>query len=699
MFVSDFSIRFTMTNCFFGKKSQSYRRFLLPLAVSCLSLSFSSGALAKSQIFAWGSDTFGALGNGAPNVNSALPVDVLQPDGLSARRVIQVSGGWLQSLALCSDGTVWAWGNDGNGELGNGQPIADSSVPVQVDLSILNGKKVVQIASGGYHNIALCSDGTLVGWGYNVYTSSSTGDSSSPRIIERGPALEGKTIVQIVAGEFHQHALCSDGTVVSWGQNSSAQLGNPVYISGASSPTEIDRTNIPPDKKIVRLATRHQSTLALCSDGTVIGWGLNGAQQLGFTGSAFVFFPQVLNFGPLAEGQKVAQIASGYDYSLLLLEDGTLLSCGSDQYGQLGDGAGNVNSGTAVEVVASGALSGKTVSKISAGAYFGLVLCSDGTLVSWGHDNRGQLGDDAEFANKNAPVFVSSFSIPTGQTVQNIGSGFMHGLAFSAAPNSAPVGQDLQLTTTRNVTVAGALQVSDADDEPLSFSISTSPQNGRAQIAADGTVRYIPNRDFVGEDELTVEVSDGISSAPLRVLVSVEESSNAPRIVTNSRLSSFRSATNQFAPLSVEVQDLDGINDVASVEITGQPVNVPRSGNRIENAKKLTLRVRYNADSEQLFEEGGFVVSRYDSQIRRFVDLPSSNGVVKAGNFTFDLTQSRVEKNESDNTKAQMILSVASETTNTWSLSARATDKTERSSQDTRFGVWSVSASSSLKRF
>lgn len=114
----------------------------------------------------WGSNQYGQLGDGTTTYRS-VPGRVEQEGVLQGKTIVQVDHGGRHSLALCSDGTVAAWGDNTSFQLGAGIRLG-SQVPVAVltaGSSALAGKTVVSIAAGGDHNLALCSDGTVVAWG------------------------------------------------------------------------------------------------------------------------------------------------------------------------------------------------------------------------------------------------------------------------------------------------------------------------------------------------------------------------------------------------------------------------------------------------------------------------------------------------------------------------------------------------------
>ena len=108
----------------------------------------------------------------------------------------------------------------GGNPYGTGTPVAFGSLP---------GKTIVAIAAGGYHILALCSDGTIVAWGENDYGQLGNHDNNgSNRLVEvtRTGVLAGRTVVAIAAGQFHSMALCTDGRIASWGLNADGELGD-----------------------------------------------------------------------------------------------------------------------------------------------------------------------------------------------------------------------------------------------------------------------------------------------------------------------------------------------------------------------------------------------------------------------------------------------------------------------------------------
>jgi alpha-tubulin suppressor-like RCC1 family protein len=177
-------------------------------------------------VWTWGWNNAGQLGDGT-TVDSNVPVQVS-----TLTNVLAISGGAEHSIALKNDGSVWAWGLNGSGQLGVGST-APSAVPVQV--SALG--EVIAIAGGGAHSLALENNGTVWTWGDNTYGALGNGSNTTSTVPVPVNALTGITAIAACA---HSLALKNDGTLWAWGQNWSGELGNgsstdsdlPIQVTG-----------------------------------------------------------------------------------------------------------------------------------------------------------------------------------------------------------------------------------------------------------------------------------------------------------------------------------------------------------------------------------------------------------------------------------------------------------------------------------
>lgn len=366
---------------------------------------------ATTRVLAWGNNEYGKLGNNS-TTDSLVPVEVTATGALAGKTVIAVDTSMYHSLALCSDGTVAAWGRNLEGQLGNNST-ANSAVPVAVATTgVLTGKTVIAIAAADLHSLALCSDGTLVAWGANAYGqlgNNSTMYSLVPVAVTTTGVLAGKTVSAIAAGYYQSLALCSDGTVAAWGHNQYGQLGNGSTTSSIV-PVAVTTTGALAGKTVIAIAAGEVHNLALCSDGTLAAWGVNFSGQLGNNSAAGSNVPVAVITTGLA-GRAVVAISAGVQHSLALCSDGTLALWGNS-YG--------ASSTIPAIMTATGVLAGKTVIAAAAGWGHSLALCSDGTLAAWGWNFHGKLGNNST-TDSPVPVLVSTASLAAGERFVSLG--------------------------------------------------------------------------------------------------------------------------------------------------------------------------------------------------------------------------------------------------------------------------------------
>lgn len=358
---------------------------------------------ANVRPVAWGLNQLGQLGNGRWT-NSVIPTAVSTSGVLAGKTVTALSGGWGHSLALCSDGTVASWGNNASLQMGTDK-MTNSPVPIKVEpLGALSGKTVVAISAGGMHSVALCSDGKVATWGENgKLGNNSTTNSAVPVWVDTTGALSGRTVVGVSAGRQHSLARCSDGTVVAWGIGS---MGNPSSTGVASVPEAVDVSGVLSGKSVVAVAAGGDHSLVLCSDGTLAAWGTGSSGQLGNNSATGNSVPVAVDTSGVLNGKTVIAIAAGYAHSLALCSDGAVLAWGNNSHGELGNNS-TTSSYVPVTVVSSGVLSGKTVVAVSAGRQHSLAYCSDGTVAAWGYNAEGELGNYS-MTNSLVPVLVST---------------------------------------------------------------------------------------------------------------------------------------------------------------------------------------------------------------------------------------------------------------------------------------------------
>ena len=334
---------------------------------------------ADGKVYAWGLNTNGELGDGT-TTTSGVPVAVNTSGELAGKTVIAIAAGAKSfNLALSTDGKVFSWGFNLSGQLGNSGS-ATSLVPIPVDTTgVLSGKVVVAIAAGMAHCLALTSDGEVFAWGYNydgeLGNNSSTNSALPVPVITSG-ALSGKTVVAIAAGYNHSLALTSDGNVYAWGDNTYGELGNNTTTS-SKVPVAVNTSGVLAGATVVAITAGGGHSMALTADGKAFTWGRNNYGQLGNNSVTNSKVPvAVITSGVLAS-KKIVGLAAGNSHSLAVASDGNVYAWGFNNKGQLGN-QGTTNSSVPVAVDTSGVLSGEMAVTVAAGDSHSLTLFGSG---------------------------------------------------------------------------------------------------------------------------------------------------------------------------------------------------------------------------------------------------------------------------------------------------------------------------------
>jgi len=407
------------------------------------------------------------------------------PIGHLAGRVVMVSCGSRHSLALTSDGQVFAWGWNALGQLGipvdASDPVLSMRTPiVALDVARADEGAVVEIAAGGMHSAARFTSGHVYSWGMSRFGQLGLGPEAvadkvvaTPGMVRLASLTEGvgngtvgKPLVarQLSCGGMHTAALSMTGEVYCWGRADSGQLGigrrwitNPVsgrdgsYIdtslclSGMHSP-ELVENFVASDDHVVQVACGAFHTMAATKQGKLFSWGKEESGCLGihFTGESLlsgVYQPHEVQLPP---GISVARVSCGGAHSLVLSTDGRVLACGKNENGRLGL-PNEKNQLTFCELPVFSAPSqgggmGKVVMVACGGAH-SLFLTDEGKVYASGRGSQGRLGSGSE---KQAlePILVSMPFHPTGAHPAFVSAGGQHSLAvYAGAQGGAECGE------------------------------------------------------------------------------------------------------------------------------------------------------------------------------------------------------------------------------------------------------------------
>ncbi|WP_276876793.1 T9SS type A sorting domain-containing protein [Chryseobacterium joostei] len=387
-----------------------------PITSGCWE-SFSAGSLhsvgikADGTLWTWGSNSEGQLGD-RTTVDRKVPIQIG-----TATNWQSVSAAGRQTFAIKSDGTLWAWGYNYDGQLGDGTKVNRLS-PVQIGTAT-NWKS---ISAGVNHMLAIKTDGTLWGWGHNVFGQLGNGANTNTIVpAQIGTATNWKSVAQ---GIVHTLAIKTDGTLWAWGYNADGQLGDGTATS-KNTPKQIGTAT---NWKSIDAGNSH--SVGLKTDGTLWAWGNNSNGQLGNGTTGEKSSPT-----QIGTDTNWANIDAGSTFTYANKTDGTLWSWGNSSNGQLGDGTnGAVNVLSPAQV---GSSSDNML--IYAGGNHVLVKNVDGFLKVCGRNDFGQLGDDTNI-QKNTFAYTacpSNCASPMQFSTSNItaATATLNWTASSSAPN------------------------------------------------------------------------------------------------------------------------------------------------------------------------------------------------------------------------------------------------------------------------
>jgi alpha-tubulin suppressor-like RCC1 family protein len=330
-------------------------------------------SLASSNVELWavGDGANGTLGDGT-TVSKSSPVLVL---GDFTWSKIAISSYTDHQAAIKTDGTLWTWGLNSLGQLGDNTTTDRSSPGMTID----GANSWDKVACGYLHTLATKTDGTLWNWGYNAYGQlgdNTTTSRSSPVTTSGG----GNIWNNIAVGQNNSIATKTDGTLWTWGYNLQGQLGDNTTTSRS---TPVTTRGGGTNWKSCAAARAH--CLATKTDGTLWTWGWNNNGRLGDNSTTNRSSPVTTAGG----GTNWDKVAGGDSHSIATKTDGTLWTWGGNNSGRLGD---NTAFNRSSPVTTAGG--GTNWDKVAAADGHSIATKTDGTLWTWGKNNTGQLGDN-----------------------------------------------------------------------------------------------------------------------------------------------------------------------------------------------------------------------------------------------------------------------------------------------------------------
>jgi len=362
----------------------------------------------------------------------------------TGRTAVAISSGSSHTCAILDDGSASCWGNNAQGKLGDGTK-TDRNRPTQT-LSLGIGRTAVAISSGEMHTCAILDDGSVSCWGSNIIGQLGDGTNNQRNTPAQTSSLgNGRTAVAISSGDFHTCAILDDATVSCWGNNAWSQLGDGTTTNRNTS---TQTSSLGTNRGAVAISSGAKHTCAILDDASVSCWGYNNGGQLGDgTNTDRNTSTQTLSLGT---GRTAVTISSGSSHTCAILDDGSVICWGYNAWGQLGDGT-NTTRNTPAQTLSLG--TGRTAVAISSGGYHTCAILDDSSVSCWGYNYYGQLGDGTTI-DRSTPT--QTLSLGTGRGVVAISSGMRHACAIvdDASVSCWGVNRDGRLgdgtTTQRN---------------------------------------------------------------------------------------------------------------------------------------------------------------------------------------------------------------------------------------------------------
>jgi len=339
--------------------------------------------LSVGSLWLWGQNSMGQLGDNTSSANKSSPVQTVA--GGNNWKTLTDNGSTTMA-AIKNDGSLWLWGNGNQGQIGDNNLVSRSS-PVQ---TICQGTNWKQVSCGYNHTAAVKTDGSLWLWGGDNYGQ--LGDNTTAIKVSPVQTIAGgNNWAQVSCGRGSTAAIKTDGSLWAWGNNRFGQLGDNTANNNKSSPVQ----TIAGGNNWAQVACGYGAA-AIKTDGSLWLWGYNYYGQLG-DGTTLNKSSPVQT---IAGGNNWKRVSVSTTNAMAIKTDGSLWTWGFNYYGQLGDGT-TLNKSSPVQTIAGG--NNWKQASLGTLTQHTAAIKTDGSLWLWGQNTDGQLGDGT-VATKSSPV-------------------------------------------------------------------------------------------------------------------------------------------------------------------------------------------------------------------------------------------------------------------------------------------------------
>ncbi len=322
---------------------------------------------SNSTLWSWGYNSNGELGDGTTIDHLSLVQEATKSHDWK-----KIDAGAWSNVAIKKDGTLWAWGHNDLGQVGDG-----TTDDVLIPKKISSDTDWIDISIRDTHVLALKSNGTLWSWGQSLGTTSDS-------LVLSPIQIDGKW-KKISTGEKFSVAIKDNGTIYSWGDNTLGALGLGDKIDRATPTAIVSKDNLFYDSLFIDISAGDNHVLAIQENGTVWGWGNNGFGQLtdNSDGTDEELSPIKINLG------EIKYLSLGAEYSMGIYNNGTLKGWGDSQYGTIGADTWSVTVKNPIQE--STHLQNWIL--VDAGVVHTVAITKNGELWIWGTNEYGEIGD------------------------------------------------------------------------------------------------------------------------------------------------------------------------------------------------------------------------------------------------------------------------------------------------------------------